>query len=91
MVTDKCPKGLKGLYRLSPNGPIGLNPLFAPPIYPIFALRLSTKKWLPQFEQPSFVKSNRLKSVLHCLILSMLLSHAVHVTKTEAQLCKHVD
>ena len=44
MVTDKCPKGLKGLYRLSPNGPNGLNPLFAPPIYPIFALRLSTTK-----------------------------------------------
>ena len=52
MVADKGPKGLKGLnpngpiglYRLSPNG---LNALFAPPISPIFTLRLSTKKWLP--------------------------------------------
>ena len=58
MVTDKSPNGpkglkglnpngLKGLYRLSPIGPIGLNPLFAPPIYPIFALRLSTKNGCP--------------------------------------------
>ena len=44
MVADKCPKGPIGLYRLSLNG---LNPLFAPPIYPIFALRLSTKNGCP--------------------------------------------
>ena len=99
MVTDKCPKGPNGLKGLNPNGlkglnrlsPNGLNPLFAPPISPIFALCLSTKNGCPKFEQPSFVKSNRLKSVLHCLILSMLLSHALHVAKTEAELCKVVD
>ena len=35
------PNGLKGLYRLNP---FGLNPLFAPPISPIFVLCLSTTK-----------------------------------------------
>ena len=52
MVADKCPNGPKGPKGLNPNGlkglyrlsPIGLNPLFAPLIYPIFALRLSTTK-----------------------------------------------
>ena len=52
MVTDKGPKGLKGLNPngpkglkgpkgLNPNGPIGLNPLFAPLIYPIFTPHFS--------------------------------------------------
>ena len=37
MVADKCP-----------NGPNGLNSLFATPIYLIFTLHNTTKKWLPR-------------------------------------------
>ena len=54
MVADKCPNGPIGLYRLSPNG---LNPLFAPPISPIFTLRLSTKKWLPHWSSHQSTKA----------------------------------
>ena len=82
MVADKGPKGLnpnglKGLYRLSPIGHIGLNPLFAPLIYPIsaphfspFTFNLSTSSALPSAKTTNSLKTAKKGQNGHVLVKS---------------------
>ena len=74
MVTDKCPNGLKGLYRLSH---IGLNPLFAPLIYSIsapyfspFTFNLSTSSALPSAKTTNSLKTAKKGQNGHVLVKS---------------------
>ena len=80
MVTDKCPKGPKGPKGLKGHkGHIGLNPLFAPLIYPIsapyfspFTFHLSpfTSSALPSAKTTNSLKTAKKGQNGHVLVKS---------------------